>query len=97
VNDDAEWRPVAVVTGTVVVDLSDLPRYDTSTEARRRLSAIETAPAGSRVVIRVGQLMPLPSMTDIPCSHVHIDIESPDAEIVRHWVTAFRAEVSRRT
>ncbi|MFW6776256.1 hypothetical protein ACOACO_18390 [Nocardioides sp. CPCC 205120] len=81
-----------MITGTVVLDLAAA-----KPERRRHcVAGLVEAPDGVRVVLRVGRLMPQPSLTWHVAAHEHrlvVDVEG-EVAAVREWLAAVREHVA---
>ncbi len=76
------------VTGTVRVDLTDVPRE----RQRHRAAALGGAPTGARVVLLVGALAVEPDAVRVVRDHadrLHVDVQGTVAAVQR-WVGAIR-------
>ena len=80
---------VAVLSGTVVYDLTDARRDS----MRHRVASLPEVPAGARVVVVVGALAPEPDVVTLLAAHegrLMLDVHgTPRA--VRLWLDSLRA------
>lgn len=76
------------LTGSVIVDLTSVPRD----RMRHRVAALADAPAGVRAVVVVGALLVEPDAVRILREHVdrlHVDVRG-ESHAVNQWLDALR-------
>jgi hypothetical protein len=83
------------VAGEVVIDITDLDVWTASgiADVRLRCWAIERAPAGATVRLRVGEMAaPTRLIPDIVSwfTHKHLVVEAREPDVVRRWFHALR-------
>jgi hypothetical protein len=77
-----------VITGTVRLDLTDVP----ADRQRHRVGALHMAPDGARVVLIIGPLMVAPNVVRHVRPHIdrlHVDVQG-EAIAVRQWIDALK-------
>jgi hypothetical protein len=78
-----------MLSGSVVYDLTDLPRD----RMRNRLSSLPEVPNGARVVVMVGALAPEPTAVRVLAEHesrLLLDVQGMPSS-VRRWLDAVRS------
>lgn len=88
---DSARRDTYPVTGELLIDWSDLPRWCDFALLRSRLAVVEDAPVGALVRIIVGEQLPNDYiLADIRLQHVAIAVVCRDPYRLHRWVRLIR-------